>query len=357
MLLPLISRHAESAERDVPRYAAWANALRHGSLEFVPTEQRAEARLDLVWLRLREPAARVEDFGLAEVPADLVEEEFIARHRNGETPSIEEYARRFPDAVGLLRRRIVGGRYVKLRRLGRGAMGEVWEAADRKMPRHVALKLPTASPSRFREEMRLLGRLSHSGIVTIHDAASGESPFYAMRLVDGPTLAERIRGAPRRELLQRFVQLCEAVAHAHSRGVLHRDLKPGNVIAGDQTVLIDWGMACGIGELSCEVAGTPEYMAPEQSEGCSDERSDVFGLGAILYEILTGRPPLKRGDRGQRIDPPRRVPRALRQICLKALAREAAARHAGASDLAADVRRFLAAPLAARIWHAVTSLA
>ena len=354
MLLPLIARHAENAGREGRRYAAWANALQTERIDCVPADQRLEAQLDVAWRRLRGPGARIEHLGLADVPDDLIEEEFIARHTHGEAPALEEYERRFPGSAESLARRLVAGRYVKLRRLGRGAMGEVWEAADRLMPRLVAVKLPAASLPRFREEMRLLGRLSHAGIVTILDGDAGARPFYAMRLVAGPTLAARIRVAPRRELLERFVLLCEALAHAHERGVLHRDLKPGNVIAGDATVLIDWGMAGESAErASREIAGTPEYMAPEQARGFADERSEVFGLGAVLYEILEGRPPLKRGDVDRRIEPPRRGTRALRSVCLRALAADPAARYAGAAELAGAVRGCLEEPLLTRAWRSI----
>jgi serine/threonine-protein kinase len=170
-------------------------------------------------------------------------------------------------------------------------------------------------------------------------------------------------------LLEAFASTCEAVAHAHAGRVLHLDLKPGNVLLdaeGGHAVVIDWGACrCAGGERTAgPLAGTPDYMAPEQADGSGDERSDVFGLGAILHELLTGRPPRswpggsrpphwREIVREVRVSAPRsRGPsyaRDLVAICRKALAHDPRDRYPGAADLAQDVRRHLSGlPVSAR---------
>src|SRR5262249_8873678 len=186
--------------------------------------------------------------------------------------------------------------------------------------------------ARFLEEARITGQLEHPGIVPIYELASSpadRTPFYTMRFIRGRTLTEaarayhEARAAGRagplelRELLTAFVGVCNAVAYAHARGVIHRDLKGRNVVLGDfgEVLVLDWGLAkvvggdapdAAAGPVSVppsgdrgatqvgQIVGTPSYMSPEQAEGRVDRldaRTDVFGLGAILYEILTGRPP------------------------------------------------------------------
>jgi tetratricopeptide (TPR) repeat protein len=225
----------------------------------------------------------------------------------------------------------------------------------------------------------------------------GDRPAYAMRFVEGPTLGDAIQAhhaGPRdpvafRRLLLAFLQVCQTVAYAHSRGVIHRDLKPQNVMLGKfgETLVVDWGLAKVVGrpeELKREPAGeatllpesgsgdetalgsavgTPAYMSPEQAAGrwnVIDPRSDVYGLGAVLYTLLAGKPPLARGDwpelqqKIQRGDFPRPrqvkpdVPRALEAVCLKAMALRPEDRYRSAAALADEVERWLAdEPLAA----------
>lgn len=426
MLISLVARPARVGERDTERYVGWSAALRRfrddwdagkrpgadrlaDYLSTVEDDDRPEALQDLIAEHLRRswesgPGPELEEYGTAlrdvcpalgsssTVPADLVEDEFLARHvpPHGDAPSLSDYESRFPsrpDILVLLRSRCLhGNRYVLHRRIGTGAMGVVWEAFDCRVGRLVAVKTPRPEArrdpevlSRFCAEARLTAGLDHPGIVGVHDIhLEGEdAPFYVMRLVRGRTFGERIREYHRpavepapgqkrtlwRELVRSFVGVCDAVAHAHACGILHRDLKPGNILVGasGETVILDWGLAGngeGAGGASEVIAGTPDYMPPEQAEGRAEVRSDVFGLGAVLYEVLTARAPHDWGagrprPRGwredvkqARITPPRRInrraPRALEAVCLKALSREVCARYPSADALARDVREYLA---------------
>jgi serine/threonine protein kinase len=280
-----------------------------------------------------------------------------------------------------------------------GGIGRVWLARDPSLGRDVALKElrpeRVGSPSvwaRFLREAQVTGQLEHPGIVPIYEVgkkSEDDTPFYTMRFVRGRTLSEAAAGyhARRqrreagplelRELLTAFVGVCQAVAFAHSRGVLHRDLKPQNVVLGDygEVIVLDWGLAKVVGEaeegaaplevpavgaegtVQGQVLGTPAYMPPEQAEGrldLLDARSDVYGLGAVLYEVLAGVPPftgsgteaLLRRVVHEPPVPPRAVvpgvPRSLEGVCLKALAKKPADRYQSAKELAADVQHWLA---------------
>ena len=288
-------------------------------------------------------------------------------------------------------------RYVVDRVLGEGGLGQVFVALDRDLNREVALKRirparadGVGDRQRFVREAQVTGQLEHPNIVPVYESSRDPTgrPFYTMRLARGRTLGEAIaqHHERRREgkedpldrprLLNTFVGVCQAVGYAHSRGVLHRDLKPANVVLGSfgEVMVLDWGLAkvadqpddlAGSGvslsgparepaTLVGSTVGTPAYMAPEQGHNQGvDERSDVYGLGAILYEILTGRPPrtvraVSELAAALATDPPEpkaaepAVPRALNAVCLKALARDPAARYPRATDLADDVQRFLA---------------
>ena len=269
-----------------------------------------------------------------------------------------------PDpAVARLRRvldepDLSGTRYQLLEELGRGGMGTVYAAEDRELGRRVALKvLPpwdagTASDAaaRLLQEARILAQLEHPGIVPIHDAGelSDGRVFYAMKRVDGRRLDQVRQGASRFDLLRLFLKVCDPVAFAHSRQVIHRDLKPENVMVGEfgEVLVLDWGIAklqiadCRLQIDEGTIAGTPGYMAPEQAAGKEvDERTDVYGLGGILYHMLVGRAP------GAEPSPPRRLDRSiakpLEAICLKALAHDPTARYASVAEMQTDVARYL----------------
>jgi tetratricopeptide (TPR) repeat protein len=269
-----------------------------------------------------------------------------------------------------------------------GAMGRILSAHDRRLGRLVALKELRAADedacARFVREALVTARLQHPGIVPIYEAGSWSdgSPFYAMRLVAGRTLDALVRDtvglAARLALLPHLLAVAEAVAYAHSQGVVHRDLKPANVLVGafGETVVVDWGLAKDLratphdlasgrvvpGDAADTVAGsvlgTPQYMAPEQARGeAVDARADVYALGAMLYVLLAGAPPRA----GTTVDevlaaaatrPPAPVesvqpdaPTDLVAIVAKATAFEPRHRYPDAGELALDLRRFLTGQL------------
>ena len=317
-------------------------------------------------------------------------------------PSIDAGARPSPPAGALS----TGSRYRVVRFHARGGLGEVFRAEDEGLHREVALKclqpLHARNPqsrSRFLREADITGRLEHPNIVPIHAVGQDAEgrPFYAMRFVEGSTLHhaighfhahDRPDGDPSkrrlawRELVSRFVAVCNTVAYAHSRGVIHRDIKPDNILLGPygQTLLLDWGLAKqaagearetlsegvadegrladdGLRTEAGTVIGTPAYMSPEQAAGRWDlvgPAGDVYSLGATLYALLSGQPPVQGRQVGEVLDkvkrgdfpPPRQrkpdVPRALESICLKAMARRPEERYATALALAADLEHWLA---------------
>jgi WD40 repeat protein len=257
--------------------------------------------------------------------------------------------------------------------LSRGGGGIVWRARDLRLGRVVALKqLLLSGPAaerQFHREVELTARLQHPSIVSIYEAGAWPSgdPFYAMRLVDGGSLHERIAAAPdaaaRFALLPHVIAVSDAVAYAHSAGVVHRDLKPSNVVVGafGETVVIDWGLAAELGEGDeRRVMGTPAYMAPEQARGDPlDARADVYAIGAMLYHVLAGVPPYAGRDAREvlaslaRGGPPALEERApgtpadLTSIVSRAMAPDRDARYPSARELAEDLRRFATGQLVA----------
>jgi serine/threonine protein kinase/tetratricopeptide (TPR) repeat protein len=314
-----------------------------------------------------------------------------------------------PEATMSEGRSLPGARYRILRPHAKGGLGEVFVAEDVELHREVALKEiqdahanDVFSRGRFLLEAEVTGRLEHPGIVPVYGLgqyADGR-PFYAMRFIHGENLNVAIRrfhnaeqtgrdqGERRlalRQLLGRFVDVCNAVAYAHSRGVLHRDLKPGNIMLGKygETLVVDWGLAkagvrdqgsavheridettlrpsSGSGVAATQMGsaiGTPAYMSPEQAAGQLDKlgpTSDIYSLGATLYTLLTGQVPLREAGPGEilqkvrsgEIIPPRginaAIPAPLEAICLKAIALDPGHRYPTCMKLAEDIEHWLA---------------
>jgi hypothetical protein len=273
------------------------------------------------------------------------------------------------------------GDYELLEEIGRGGMGVVYRATQRSLGRTVAVKMllrrdlaTTADLVRFRSEAEAAARLDHPGIVSIFEVGEYDGhPFYSMRFVEGTTLAKLLLAGPLppREGAALLASVADAVEAAHSRGVLHRDLKPSNILidAAGAPHVSDFGLAKqleadGSVTHTGAILGTPCYMSPEQAAGSRGDvgpASDVWSLGAILYQMLTGRPPFQANTPMDTLlavlesEPPMprsfdpRVDRDLELIALKSLQKPQDLRYRSAADLAADLRRFVAGePVAAR---------
>jgi eukaryotic-like serine/threonine-protein kinase len=357
------------------------------------------------------------------VALDLIYHEALLRQRDGQKPCSEEYERRFPHLADEIRRQFAihdafpsassvlksakledavrdpstivnAGRRARTSTLpkvpgyeieeilGHGGCGLVYKAIQLEPHRVVAMKMISAHLmdnrpeflARFRSEANAIAKLQHPNVVPIYAFGEHEGqPYFTMEYLEGGSLAQKLVGTPLppREAAELAEIVARAMHHAHERGVIHRDLKPGNVLlAAEGTPKVsDFGFAKHLETEAAmtktgDIMGTPSYMAPEQASGSINEISratDVYGLGAILYETVTGRPPFKGATawetlvqvRNQEPVPPSRLqpklPPDLETICMKCLEKETSKRYATALALAEDLRRYLAGqPIRAR---------
>jgi tetratricopeptide (TPR) repeat protein len=402
---------------------AWREALRPAIDDYLPASGPLRSRLliELVHidmeLRLKAgEAARVEEYqsrypeltGDRTITLDLIAAEHELRRRREPSLALEEYLQRFPQYRAELTEQIprptvaagattprpadthtesppeVPG-YEILGLLGRGGMGVVYKAQDLQLNRPVALKTLTggsqAAPAereRFHREAQSIAHLDHPGIVPVYEVGNaGGLPYFSMKYFAGGSLAQRGNSpvADYRAAARLVESTARAIHHAHQRGILHRDLRPSNILLDEQNQphVSDFGLAkrfdlaTGPGDASA-IAGTPGYMAPEQAAGRGDltTSTDVYGLGAILYELLAGGPPFA-GDspldvmrRLMEQAPPRltarnsRVPRELETIAFKCLEKDPRRRYETAQELAEDLNRWQnGLPIVARPTNAV----
>ncbi|MEM7454887.1 MAG: serine/threonine-protein kinase [Planctomycetota bacterium] len=361
------------------------------------------------WLSSRSPL--IEDFlsdSVDEVRHELIAElvalDVEYRRKNDQQPHVDEYISRFPEARDMLRPVLMTlmdydtaeepgktrpdpanissriemlgrdfGGYELLDEIARGAMGVVFKARQKSTNRRVALKMMLAGQlandeeiRRFVAEAEAAANLEHPNIVPVYDAGEEKGyHFLAMGFVDGKSLADlkNEEPLPLRRVCEIVAEICDAIQYAHENKIIHRDLKPANVLLtrDGQPKVTDFGLAKhveGSVEMtkSGQIMGTPGYMPPEQASGRIGDIgtcSDVYSLGAVLYDLLTGRPPFRAGSVWETVaqvisgDPvsPRSlnssVPKDLETICLKCLEKEPHRRYATAGDLRDEIQRFI----------------
>jgi serine/threonine protein kinase len=357
--------HGTLPERDLARLAAHVEACADCQAGL----DGLDAVADSILAGLR--SAAPEDVAtVVPVPPDLVHAAQRLGRARGDRAGV--------DAVqtvilphGTSRRRL--GKFELIEELGIGSFATVFRARDTELERTVAIKVPRAGQlagrsdvDRFLREARSVAQLKHPGIVALYDIGQADDGtcYLIVEFIEGSTLADglRRRRPGFREAAELIAAVADALDYAHRAGVIHRDIKPSNIMvdAAGKPHLMDFGLAKRAAEPVTmteegQVLGTPAYMPPEQARGEShhvDARGDIYGLGVVLYELLTGELPF-RGNRRMVIRqvledqprPPRglndKVPRDLETICLKAMAKAPARRYATAGELADDLRRFL----------------
>jgi serine/threonine-protein kinase len=414
----------EPIERHLPpeedaRYLATLEELVHIELEFTWKSWK-DARSDAdtispadVLTQAEGGPPRVESYlqrfprlNQPEIILRLLEQEHLVRTRWGDQPSLEEYRKRFPQVVspdwqpstlgvrgatwapppagaaqatdqGELPRPF--GNYELLDEIGRGGMGVVYRARQLAADRLVALKVvrrdylqslardtQASALERFHHEVQATARLEHESIVSVYEVGDVDGePFYSMRYVEGTSLAEILRDGPipNKQAAAYLAEVTRAVTQAHQQGILHRDLKPQNILIDahtDRPLVADFGLAKLLSSKedltqSGDVMGSPPYMSPEQARDSSKvtAQTDVYALGATLYHVLTGRPPFHAATALETMlqvtdeepVPPRQlnpaIERDLETICLKCLEKEPARRYESADALAKEFRRYL----------------
>ena len=397
-------------DHDTPSYLATLVELVHIELEFAwktwsarchGAETHVPGETEVRPPPIESYLERFAELDRPEVLRQLVLQEYYLRKRFDDQPLLEEYQRRFPDlalseqtwieaslpdsgappVLPVIDEKLPRflGNYKLLARLGHGGMGVVYRAYQPQTDRYVALKVirndqPATGPpdsksslvERFRHEARAAARLEHENIVRVYDVGEiGGQQFYAMRFVDGRSLAELLQDGPlaAKQAAAYLESVARAVQSAHEMDVLHRDLKPQNILIDgktDRPLVADFGLAkvpttdSDITRAG-EVVGTPSYMAPEQARDAAHvtAAADVYSLGATLYHAITGRPPfqaatavetLRQAIDDEPLPPSRLVPsldRDMETICLKCLQKEPARRYVSAGALADDLARYL----------------
>jgi len=367
--------------------------------------------------RIEDDLAEVEESRRPRLLEELLRVERELRRRAGEEPTAEEYRGRFPDYAAMVDAVFAPepgqsartdptstavftpgqvtedadlapgthvryfGDYELLLELGRGSMGVVYKARQISLNRLVALKMIRSAAlasgddlRRFHNEAEAIATLDHPHIVPILEVGSHEGQsYFSMKLIDGPSLERKLTdyASDPKAAARLMTQAAQAVHHAHQRGILHRDLKPANILldAEGQPYVSDFGLAKRVEEdiemtASGAILGTPAYMAPEQASarrGAVTTASDVYGLGAVLYALLTGRAPFRSDSVAETLEQVRQLPpvspsrlnaltpRDLEIICLKCLEKDPRRRYASAEALAEDLWRwYRGEPIAAR---------